>query len=638
MIVEMLTVRNWFRYRGEHQLTLGPETHAVVARLEGAEGRSNWLGKSTLLAAIPFALFGVHPAPTEDEWITHGEKDGEVRIFTSGFEVVRLRKRGVRTELSVIEDGKLSTGGEAQTLIERRLGLTKDDFFNSCFFRQKELARFITSGPAERQKILSEWLGLERVQQAESIARGDLKRILKDLRTVSQTIEFVSGELDGQPKPSEIDAEAKEAEERADRFEKSAGDLRSKMDEEVEALAKWEADNRAAEELARVVQRGKALRKVVDGFSSSKGIDEFETELEKARVEERIVEADVRRLRTLSRGAFDGTCPVARCPCPITDRINAEGAKHREAAEQASKALEMVERTAEDAARRLRAAREAQSSHEAAERSLEALRERADELRPAAKRAKGNPPKQEAADLYRSALSSAVRCRSDATRLREKAESLRAQDAKRGEAQAREGALRAELATVSEAIQIFGRNGAQRRIAEDAVSQIEGLANGLLSGSGIDLSLRVSWAREASSGLATACETCGAAFPKSQRVKECSECGAERGPKTIDRLDVIPSNRSGGADDLAGIAFQLAAAAWLRKSRSSAWSVAVLDEPFGSLDPANRRALSAFVATALKRLGFEQSFVIAHSESEQEALSRRIEITASGADSSVRVI
>ena len=196
--------------------------------------------------------------------------------------------------------------------------------------------------------------------------------------------------------------------------------------------------------------------------------------------------------------------------------------------------------------------------------------------------------------------------------------------------------LRAEIETHRQAIAIFGRNGAQKRIAEPALAEMEGEQNDHLAEAGIDLRVRVSWAREGK-GLADHCEECGAAFPASAKVKVCARCGAPRGAKQIDRLELEPSDRSGASEDLAGLSFQLAAAAWLRQARSFAWSVAIVDEPFAACDAGNRRAMAVHLQRMLAAFRFSQSFVIAHDPSTTEALPGRIVITREGARSFVKV-
>ena len=70
-------------------------------------------------------------------------------------------------------------------------------------------------------------------------------------------------------------------------------------------------------------------------------------------------------------------------------------------------------------------------------------------------------------------------------------------------------------------------------------------------------------------------------------MKACERCGAERGRKLDQKMRLDLSDVSGGAEDLGGVFFQLAAARWLRDWRQSNWAIFLIDEPFGALDRAN---------------------------------------------------
>ncbi len=173
---------------------------------------------------------------------------------------------------------------------------------------------------------------------------------------------------------------------------------------------------------------------------------------------------------------------------------------------------------------------------------------------------------------------------------------------------------------------------AQRHIAEGALTAMRAGANAVLSGCGIDLAMEVTWGREGK-GLADACDACGRPLPASTKVRACPACGEARGPKVVPRLDVLPTSTSGGAMDLAGVAFQLAASAWLRRQRGCAWGAAFIDEPFGTLDAANRRALANHLAVMLPRYGFRQSIVVSHTQETIHALPGRI-VVVGGTDGS----
>jgi len=127
--VERLEITNWYRFEGEHTIELGPQVYGVVAEHEDDTERSNWLGKSALLASIAFVLTGKWRLWSEDrtladEWITRGQQQGGVAAkLSDGLLVRRTRKRGASTQLEVIEPGReVATGDAAQAIIDAHLG------------------------------------------------------------------------------------------------------------------------------------------------------------------------------------------------------------------------------------------------------------------------------------------------------------------------------------------------------------------------------------------------------------------------------------------------------------------------------------------------------------------------------------
>jgi hypothetical protein len=168
--------------------------------------------------------------------------------------------------------------------------------------------------------------------------------------------------------------------------------------------------------------------------------------------------------------------------------------------------------------------------------------------------------------------------------------------------------------------------------------EIEEGANYALEECGIDLRVEVRWSREGQ-GVARQCDECGQPFPSSLKVKQCGRCGAERGALLIHKLDLALSDRSGAAEDLAGAALQLAASAWLRAERGSAWGTAIIDEPTAQLDAGNRRAFMRHLAAMLRgRYAFEQALVVSHDPAATSMLPGRILVENREGVASARVL
>jgi DNA repair exonuclease SbcCD ATPase subunit len=324
--------------------------------------------------------------------------------------------------------------------------------------------------------------------------------------------------------------------------------------------------------------------------------------------------------------------------CPAKGEINGRR-------EQNAQALREAEAALQEATRANDAAQAALSRASAEERALQAELDRAAALRrdvarhaPSRERIArdGAPPPegqvaQEASRAWDEAL--------EADRKVQRARQARAALAQAGElrARAREqaDAVAAAARQLREALGVVGRMGAQRAVAERELRVVEAGANAVLGSCGIELRVALRWGRESPTGeLAASCDACGA--PCSGKARGCPRCGAERGPKVDPKVELELSDRSGAADDLGGLAVRIAAGAWLRDRRGSAWRSIVVDEPFGALDASNRRALASHLAAAARSGGYRQALVVAHDAASMAALPERVTVVGL-ADGSSRV-
>lgn len=638
MRIATLELENWTRFAGQHTLHLDASVYAVVCRWHHDDERSNFGGKSKAVGAVPFALYGCKPSDIrlEDDWITHGKPYGHVQLtLDDGMVIKRSRKRGKSTQLHVEHDGRKLTGKEAQAFIVERVGLTEQDFFASCCFEQRQMARFILAQPADRHKTVSEWFALALLQQCEDIIRAKLTALGADDHQLKRKSEMafaraesaLEGLADGGAAVApQVMLATRERE--AKRLQSEATKLQGSIDDHAD----WMIQAQNAAEYERLRKQGYDLKERRDGYTvrpehlstKHEAVVAAEAELQQAQTE-------TSEARKLCRGEFDGQCPIITEPCPVAAKIRekaglnigrltrAEAAEqsHRENCRQlrgdyseTSRELDQAKRTASEFRSIRDRALVLQSDHDAIERT-------------------GQPPDtSELQEQVAAAWDRANEAQLAYQRTKDAIELCDAQREAMNEIEAEREELAERLALHRRALGIFGRNGAQRKIAERNLSEIQHGANALLREAGIDLSVEVLWSRDAASGLANHCDICGAAFPKSQRVKKC-ECGAIRGPKTVERLDVELSDRSGAAEDMAGISLQLSAAAWLRRKRCASWSVALIDEPFSQLDGTHRQTMAVHLQQMLcGRWGFEQSAIISHDTNVREIFPDRIEIVA----------
>ena len=144
-----------------------------VACLCGDNGH----GKSALLDAITWALWGQARARSDDELIHLGRTemavDFEFQVGDNRYRVLRQRRKGAagRPGHSLLElqvggpegEYKAITGNsltETQAKLIEILRMDYDTFINSAFLLQGHADEFTTKSPSKRKGILPEILGL----------------------------------------------------------------------------------------------------------------------------------------------------------------------------------------------------------------------------------------------------------------------------------------------------------------------------------------------------------------------------------------------------------------------------------------------------------------------------------------------
>ncbi|HYF66116.1 MAG TPA: AAA family ATPase [Herpetosiphonaceae bacterium] len=155
-----------------------------IACLSGENGA----GKSALLDAITWALWGKARVASDDELIALGEQEMEVDlqfgVAGSSYRVLRRRssaKRG-QTFLDVqaaTASGWRSLSGnsvrETQNIITDVLRMEYDTFINSAFLVQGKADEFTRKAPAERKRVLAEVLGLDAYERLEERAKAQVR-------------------------------------------------------------------------------------------------------------------------------------------------------------------------------------------------------------------------------------------------------------------------------------------------------------------------------------------------------------------------------------------------------------------------------------------------------------------------------
>ena len=659
MYVASLRLKNFKCYRGETILELGPIVYAILASDVNDPRVSNWRGKSSLLEAIRYALTGELPKHIrlEDDWITRGEKVGEVElILSSGDRILRSRHLGKSTRLYWNDK---AIQGDAQIEITKAIGLSDDDLLNTCYFEQKNIARLVRADASDRIKVVGDWLDLDPIRMMETRARALLSDVEKELHAknahvLSQRaiVDDILAELTLPPGAvlTVSDEEPKTW------FDLQVESLSSLLEEAEDArdtaegtLLSFGALERMAGQVDRYNQLTGEIREI-EPRVKPKELETFQALEKKTRAKaselqeaKSVIERDVNRRLEVVAGNFDGKCPIMGKACPAQDEVESTVKKSKKETSALRASLSTARDEYTKASNDHWLVQEQISNYQAAKARLDSLKAEHARLAPVFERA-AKAKQSERADLEET--------RNDLQTAKEEVELLRSQIqrlqafekqianawVKITTAEDEIEVLEKKCATYREALVILGPSGAQRRIAETSLLIIEQGANKLLSMSDIPLTVNMQWSREGGDPART-CATCGWPFPKTSKIKECSKCGSARGKNIINKLEVLLSNWSGAAEDLSGASIQLSASSWLRRRRGSAWSVAMIDEPFGALDAAKCVSFANHLASMLRsQYGFEQAFIIAHHSNVLDALPGRIFITGDGECSTAKVL
>jgi len=182
MIPQKLTLSNFLSYQQASLDFTGFHTACIC----GANGA----GKSSLLEAITWALWGKTRTASDEDVINTAAKEVQVdfRFQCNGetYRVLRSRRRGQSAALEFQvqkQDGQFQSltakGVKAtQQKINDLLKLDYDTFINSAYLRQGRADEFMMRSPSERKKVLAELLKLDQYQTLSEQAK-DISRTLK---------------------------------------------------------------------------------------------------------------------------------------------------------------------------------------------------------------------------------------------------------------------------------------------------------------------------------------------------------------------------------------------------------------------------------------------------------------------------
>ncbi len=219
MRLSFLRLQN-FRQHADTQIEFQPGLTGIIG--------PNGAGKSTILEAIAWAIYGSSAARGTNDTLRFVRAGTRSRVAVElGFELGGHAYRVVRTpnQAEVFLDGGIApvaaTLGGVSAYLQGRLGMARDEFFNTYFTGQKELQFLAAMGAVDRGRFLSHVLGYERLREAQDLVRSRRNELRHEVRALRAAL----------PNREAILAERAGAEQRV------AGALRGLADAETDRVA-----------------------------------------------------------------------------------------------------------------------------------------------------------------------------------------------------------------------------------------------------------------------------------------------------------------------------------------------------------------------------------------------------------------
>jgi len=228
----------------------------------------NGAGKSTILEAIAWVLYGgaILRGTNDSIRFQRAPARSPVRVELD-FELGGHRYRVVRG-LSMAElylDGAAepiaNSVTEVANLLQRRLGMTRTEFFNTYFTGQKDLAVMQALSASERAQFLSRVLGYEKLRVAQDLCaarRRELTSEVAGLRAGMPERDAVLRELAHATETLQAATKASESAERAARETEAAF---------ADIAPRWQAAQTGREERERIERELAALTAEEQGLA-----------------------------------------------------------------------------------------------------------------------------------------------------------------------------------------------------------------------------------------------------------------------------------------------------------------------------------------------------------------------------------
>lgn len=643
-MIRSMRLHNFMLYR-EADLEFSPGVNLIQAKYDEDAAQSNRGGKSTLLEAILFAIYG-YARSTRSDVIHRGETQASVTLDTSLGAFAQEPNGGTGFTARYDRPFPLSLKQSLMTWYTQ--GDSDSIFLLEPAQRKKFLVEILCSG-------LEEW---EALSDRVADACDGLERRVERLRGALQTadVDDLRDRSDAaRTELAAVEAELAAARKDVEAADRACSDCAADAERLSRALAVRSRREGAASRMAELTRQLESAREILASAASEAAaigtglIPEGEAYVRKVASEsgalmERISQL-AGRIRRMTDCAevrcpyTEGVCPVLK-PVELLDRLNSEHAEH-------ANALHALERKSSAAVNRLQEMKRVDALRRDAEVRVRAVERAMEDL------GSDLPEEFEEETSYEELLAwqqtlaengaaARVALQSANTRvggltvkadeLRQRLKSLAASLAARDETE-RELADAAMAVRGGQALALAcSSSGVPARIAARLCAPLSATISDVLSHMGLGFRVALEPFEERTT-RERVCSSCGYPYPARSGVTRCPSCGAKRAHKQELAFNLRFSGsttflqESTGGRCLADVAARIGLLRVYRQLRGFEWNALVLDEVLRSLDETNRCRMYEFLVDRLPDLGIDQAFVVTHSPVPLTGGERVVQVT-----------
>ncbi|NYZ76335.1 AAA family ATPase [Candidatus Micrarchaeota archaeon] len=267
-MIDGISLHNWKSHE-DTNFKFGRGTNILVGPMGS--------GKSTVLDALCFALFGNFPAlqhkrvKLSEIIMNRPVKKGEARVkveFTwqsSRYEIERKINSEGSSEARISREGKLLQGPQPQRVneeVERLLGIDYELFTRAVYSEQNGIDYFLTIGRGERKKQIDELLGISKFE----VMRSSLSTVLNRIKGMQDDKRALLGSVDAERLRKEEEnatADLKRLEREVQELGNKVGDIRIRKKNAEAALSRMSMLERVYNELS---ERKGAIARTIENM------------------------------------------------------------------------------------------------------------------------------------------------------------------------------------------------------------------------------------------------------------------------------------------------------------------------------------------------------------------------------------